>query len=726
MKAIINFLKKIFPSIPETCLSVLIGLCAGAAIYLGTLQRHFFSKRYLAYALLIAVAAAILAATLIQFVLKCKFRKQSRPIRWLLLVAALLFALITLANVTIQPLYYLLPDTQMTIHIPIGDVPQGQESVRLLWVSTGQGYVHYTNMNIEGQWERVGKNILFAPNQDVTISWQGKAGSQVEAAFRMTAYEQPVTIRWDGISQTYSLNDLDESKVVIENQFDETLLPNMLIRSQVAHPLLYDIPFALTFTISIGFLYFVLLIVLGAWPPRWQPKTRQVKYGWLAYMLPMLVLWGISLLTFWPGIVTNDSLSAWTQSLSGSFNDWQSALYALVLAGLMKVWYSPAIVTILQVLLFAFLVAWGLRAFERMGVPRGFLWVISILFAISPLNNLYAITLWRDIPYALAILWLTILVLKVYLSRGSWVKGWGWIWLALAGFLIAILRQNGVPVAFGMLALLPIVYRKYWKQLSGSLLLALFLFLFTKGPVYSWVDVDRSKSGQSNLILLHHMAAHLDAGTPLEPEELAYMDSFLPASDWQYYCCYVGTISYNDAFERDRFLISSQTNRALALDLFKRDPGVDIRHTFCAGELVWRMNDNYCHMKSTHGFSSWKPGAVSWVVDNEVGLESDSKIPTLVQPYVDSLRIFGFRDDYLDFYLRPALYLYLGLFFSVVIVIRRSDFRALLVCLPILAQSLILLLVSYAPAIRYQYGTIITGLFLVGLAFLPNGEKAHD
>jgi hypothetical protein len=222
------------------------------------------------------------------------------------------------------------------------------------------------------------------------------------------------------------------------------------------------------------------------------------------------------------------------------------------------------------------------------------------------------------------------------------------------------------------------------------------------------------------------MAAHLDAGTPLEPQEEAYLDSFLPTSDWQYYCCYVGTVSYDNDFEREKFLASSAENRKLALDLFLRDPAVDIQHTMCASELVWRFIDNQCYMKSTHGFNSWNPGEVSWIVGNEVGLKDDSKIPSLVQPYVDNLRIFGFRDDYLDFYLRPALYLYLGLFFTAVVVVRRDDFRALLICLPILVQSLILLLVSYAPAIRYQYGTIITGLLLVGLAFLPNRKEGHD
>jgi hypothetical protein len=117
---------------------------------------------------------------------------------------------------------------------------------------------------------------------------------------------------------------------------------------------------------------------------------------------------------------------------------------------------------------------------------------------------------------------------------------------------------------------------------------------------------------------------------------------------------------------------------------------------------------------------------VSWILGNRIGLNEDSKIPGLVQPYVDALRIFGFRDDFLVVYLRPALYLYLALFSVMVLIIRYSDFRAILISLPTIIQSAILYLVSYAPAVRYQYSTFLTGLFLIGLLFLPKVDLFSD
>ncbi len=457
-----------------------------------------------------------------------------------------------------------------------------------------------------------------------------------------------------------------------------------------------------------------------------KPSKKTTRLAWLRYALPMLLAWSFSLLVFWPGVMSNDSMTLWIQNLANDYTDWQSALYALALAGLMKIWYSPAIVSILQILLFALFTAWGLKTMEDVGATRPLLWLVSILFAVSPINNLFVITLWRDIPYALAVMWLTILILKVFISRGKWLKGWGWVWLGLAGFFIAILRQNGIPLAFLALAALALVYRGQWKRLTGSLLVCLLLFAFVKGPLYSWMGVDRSKSGQSNLILLHHIGAHLAAGTPLAPDEKAYLDSFLPVDEWEYYCCYVGTISYDNDLQREAFLGSGAENRNLALNLFLRDPLVDARHTVCSGELVWRYLNNQCYMKSIHGFNSWIPGEVSWIIPNEVGLQDDSKLPGLVQPYVDMLRVFGFRDDFLVVYLRPALYLYLACFAVMALVVKRKDFRALLLLAPVAVQSAILFLVSYAPAIRYQYSVYLASVLLLCVPFITSAQAEEQ
>jgi len=225
-------------------------------------------------------------------------------------------------------------------------------------------------------------------------------------------------------------------------------------------------------------------------------------------------------------------------------------------------------------------------------------------------------------------------------------------------------------------------------------------------------------TGHSNLIFLHHIAAHVNAGTELTDEESAYLGSFLPLPEWDYWCYYVGSISYDREFNRQAFLSSSRINSSLAIDLFIRDPLVDINHTLCASELVWRISNSHGYMKSTHGFHSWKNGEEGWIIPNEFGIKEASLFPQLISPLIVWLRGFGFADDFLVWYLRPALYLYLTLFSISAAFLRDADWRVWVVGLPVFIQSTVLFLISFAPAFRYQYGTCLAGLFLLGVLFI--------
>lgn len=623
---------------------------------------------------------------------------------------SVVLSFVLLFNSNIQPLYFVLPDSDLTIRFKIPSLPDNEEGVRLLGVATGQGYVHYTRMAIDGEWERVQSNIVFASDQDVMITWHGKVGSRAEITFRRTNFNQPVEVTWNGITKLYNL--------------DNSNTPDISIQDNFKVPIFYQLPFIISFLITVGFGIFAFLMFLAVWEPCKFSLISKKRWNWFFYMLPMLLIWGFTLAIFWPGIMSSDSMTQWAQGVNGQYNDWQSGFHALLLAALMRVWYSPAFIAILQILCFALVVAWGLKILQENGVSQIVLWAISILFAALPVNGIFLITLWKDIPYAIAFLWLTVLIVKIVFTKGDLRnQGFLWVWLGIAAFLTAILRHNGAAVAAVTLLMLLIVYRKTWKPFLGAILVAALLYLGVKGPLYSSVKLDRASNGQSNLIYLHHLAAHLAAGTTLKQEESAYLETFLPIKDWNYWCYYVGTISYDTKFDRESFLSSTPLNRKLAFSLFARDPLVDIRHALCAGELAWKFENNINYMKSTHGINSWRAGDVVTIGDNDYGLRGYSLLPGFVDGYIRYLRKFGFFNDFLVFWLRPAFWLYLGAFSTAVVVAKRKDAHFLLALLPISSQTVVLLLVSFAPAFRYHYGTVLAGMFLLGLIFIPSNSS---
>jgi hypothetical protein len=313
----------------------------------------------------------------------------------------------------------------------------------------------------------------------------------------------------------------------------------------------------------------------------------------------------------------------------------------------------------------------------------------------------------------------------IVISRGEWIaQKTNWIILGLTGFLVAIFRLNGIMVVIVPLLLLPILFRSHWKKLIGSLLLTCILFGLVKGPLYSFMKVSYRTAGQSNVLLLHHIAAHVDAGTPMTDEESAYLNTFMPLEDWDYWCCYVAPLLTDKDFDRGSFVTNSSKNRKLFLDLFLRDPWVSISHTFCSGELVWKFTNNQCYTKSANTIIQWKEKTEDWIVINDIGINEASIIPKMIQPYFQWLRSFGFATGMIVWYLKPGFYLYLAIFSLGVAFIRLRDWKVWLAGLPVYVHTLVIYLISYAPAFRYHYNTLFAGLFFMVFLFIqpPEGQ----
>src|SRR5690606_14569274 len=77
------------------------------------------------------------------------------------------------------------------------------------------------------------------------------------------------------------------------------------------------------------------------------------------------------------------------------------------------------------------------------------------LMAVLPVHGLFAITLWKDIPHACAVVWLTWQMVTLVRTRGAALSHVGPL-LALVAALAAtaLYRHNGLPVAVASILML--------------------------------------------------------------------------------------------------------------------------------------------------------------------------------------------------------------------------------------------------------------------------------
>jgi len=104
---------------------------------------------------------------------------------------------------------------------------------------------------------------------------------------------------------------------------------------------------------------------------------------------------------------------------------------------------------------------------------------------------------------------------------------------------------------------------------------------------------------------------------------------------------------------------------------------------------------------------------------NQIGVVQESKLPKLT----DLLFNFFLKTAGPTFpdaiFWRPAIYTYWTLFVSTILALRFSKPKYLLIGLLTLVQSGMMLFITIAQDMRYQYGVMLIGIFCTGLLFLP-------
>jgi len=450
------------------------------------------------------------------------------------------------------------------------------------------------------------------------------------------------------------------------------------------------------------------------------------QFTWLRYSLVFFLAICIYWMSFFPAIMSFDSVAQWNQILTGKFSDYHPAFHTISMWWLTRAWQSPSIITFAQILFFSIVSGWGFSILqEDLKIPEKIIVILCVLYALSPVNGIWVVTLWKDIPYSVAILAITLMLLKMLLTKGQWLEK-NWIGLAIVALPVTFFRHNGPVVSFGLLILLLLVYRKQFKYLLAVLLFLIFAWVTIKGPIYSFFNVTgvdnadptRVRYGMAPVVSL--VAAHVVNGTPLALEEQSFIKQLHPENNWDsFYTCYsVVSVMDTNNINWDPIYASPSTILRLAYSLTLKDPLVSIANVACRSDFVWDIPQGKNVMWSL--LASIEPLAYPdyFYIYN---LNPDFIAP-LQRPF---LPLVGYTiSKYFSYTAvgilkiivwRPALYLYAGMIALSLFVIKRRRLDYYLLLVPILLHTGSIMLSAGAQDLRYQYPVYLVFWILVGL-----------
>jgi hypothetical protein len=461
--------------------------------------------------------------------------------------------------------------------------------------------------------------------------------------------------------------------------------------------------------IWIGWLLFILGLYLINRPVR-QPQYSN-NLPWYILAIPLVVIWLLYLIAFWPGFMNSDAQDQWQQMVTGRINDWHPAFHTLTFWLITRAWFSPAAVALVQVLILAILIGLILSEFQRKNTP---LWLIGIILVILclPPYGLAIIALWKDIPFSIAILGFTFCLLQVVESGGGWTKrALSWVGLGVIGALAALYRHNGPPGIFISLALLVMVYPRYRKEMLGALAVAALLYFGVRGPLYRAVGVPKDTTNPGlQLALAHLIAAHTKAHTPLSPEERELLLS-IRKDDlvWPYDCYSNNKMAFDGNLHLDALVHSTDALLRLSIELSRRNPAISLDHFICNGAFIFRVLPP---MAGRH-YSPYDATPIDYFI-------IISQIP-LIETHWPWLRNFFFyltRDLYYSslywFFWRSPFWMYLLIFAVSIAVLRTARWNYLLLLAPALLNTLPLALISFVQGFRFVMPVMVVSLLFSG------------
>lgn len=517
-------------------------------------------------------------------------------------------------------------------------------------------------------------------------------------------------VTWDGKTDRYNLFALEWG--------DPTYV--LLSKSSWGSPTPIWLIIGIVTIITDLFLVFTafLFTLFGLMTLKQQQKPGKKVSAWmiLAYAVPILLVWTLALLAFWPGLLPYDSLNQLSQAKSGIIFDDHPAINSIYIRIMLTLWNQPASAIIFRYILLAGAAAYTIYLLRRYGMPAWVGWVLSGVFAISPVTLTTSINLWKDIPYAIIFLLMMAFILRLTTTKGAWFdKPIHWILFGVVAGLMAVVRHNGVLPVAAIYVLGIIIYRKDWLRWVGAIAVTAVTYLLIIFPLYSAFNV-QSESAQMSIFsewMGYGLGAYVYHEVNMPTEEMLYLDDVISVTTGWNYDCYSFSKSFGTG---DKVFPGGRAFLGVFFERFIDDPMIYINHWTCNTEHLWRLshNDNPASALWAAMVSDINPETAEFF---NLDIRSESKIPPL-KALLTRYAYWSFENRQVNgFVWRPAFYFYIGLGAFLINFFRTKNIGYLYLGVILAAQVASLAIGFGSPWVRYSFPTMAIVMLLWPLLF---------
>ncbi|MDD4368530.1 MAG: DUF6020 family protein, partial [Oscillospiraceae bacterium] len=262
-------------------------------------------------------------------------------------------------------------------------------------------------------------------------------------------------------------------------------------------------------------------------------QLRPVQVFALSFAVIALVDLLYLFLAAYPGILSLDSMGQIRQVITGNYLDHHPFYHTL----LIKVFYdlgmacfgsvNAAVATycVAQILMLAAVFAFSVMTLAQLNLRRGLLWLVTLIFALTPYHVIYSATIWKDVLFGGAVLFFIVSLYRCrrHIGRPLMNK----ILYFIAALAFCLLRSNALYAFVLVVLALIIQFRRQMRALAIIPVLALLTAVILKGPVLTLLNVERTDLIESLSVPEQQIARYLVDGNPLTADEEALLSQVI-------------------------------------------------------------------------------------------------------------------------------------------------------------------------------------------------------
>lgn len=268
--------------------------------------------------------------------------------------------------------------------------------------------------------------------------------------------------------------------------------------------------------------------------------------GWLSILTVIFCVccWSFYFLHEYPAVMTPDSINQYAQVIGAyELNNHHSVLhtgliglfYNIGLSVTGDIHFGIACYTLAQMLFMALVAGYVVKTMQKANIITPVIIITILFYGLMPYNGIYAVTIWKDIPFAGCFTLFCAALMRFFLRGSAAVTSvrtpklqFGeWFSLVLpyvfSGVMLCLLRTNGWYAFLGSLAVILFVYKKSWRTMLPIHAVILLVVLFVKYPVMQVYDIRQADFVESLSVPVQQIARVVAHNEGMSEEQIAFV-----------------------------------------------------------------------------------------------------------------------------------------------------------------------------------------------------------